>query len=228
MKRISALIFVKKNSERIPGKNFRAFNGRPLFSVILDKLNSMNLFEHIIVDSDSEEILQFVAEKINSGKPVVRPGYLHGGHISGNDLLTYNLQFAESEHIFQTHCTNPLLTEKTIIAAIKNYFDSLDKYDSLFSVTRIQNRAFFPDGKPVNHTHGKLLPTQELSPLYVENASFFIFSKTSFRKSGNNRVGLRPKMFEISPVEGIDIDYEHEFRLAELVEKNKDYFPFVF
>lgn len=228
MKQISAVIFIKKDSQRIPGKNFRLFNGRPLYTIILERLASINIFKNIIVDSDSEEILNFVAKNIKNSIPVERPKDLYGGHISGNDLLAHDINFVNTEYIFQTHCTNPLLTKKTITNATRFFFEKLEKLDSLFSVTRIQNRVFQHNGDPVNHEKGKLLRTQDLVPVFVENASFFIFSKNSFYKAGNNRVGLQSSMYEISPVEGIDIDYEFEFRMAELVEANKSYFPGIF
>src|SRR6478735_8344475 len=100
--------------------------------------------------------------------------------ISANDLLKYDIEQCEAEHFFQTHCTNPLLTEGTMENAIDKYFSVLPQHDSLFSVTRIQNRTYHPGGIPINHAKGKTLRTQDLEPVYEENAAFFIFSRTSF------------------------------------------------
>jgi CMP-N-acetylneuraminic acid synthetase len=227
MQKATAIIFIKKNSERIPRKNFKLFNGRPLYSIILEKLNRHELIDNVLVDSDSEEVLDFVSS-LSKGIPVPRPGYLCGEHIAANELLQHDLQFAGGEHIFQTHVTNPLLTERTITESLKKYFTLLSKHDSLFSVTRIQKRVFFKDGSPINHQKNKLLRTQDLDPVFEENSSFFIFSKRSFSESDNSRIGLTPFLYEISSIEAVDIDYENEFKLAELLELSKNSFPEIF
>jgi len=227
MQKLTAIVFIKKHSERIKEKNFRMFNGRPLYSVVLDRLDNHAGIDRVLVDSDSEEILEYVS-KLAKGVAIERPEYLFGGHISGNDLLKYDIGFCENEHIFQTHVTNPLLTDETITNGIEKYLLSLENHDSLFSVTRIQQRVFDIDGTALNHIQGTLARTQDLSPVFQENSSFFIFSKSSFINSGYNRHGLSPQMFEMSEIEAMDIDYEKDFLLAELIDRNKDKFPEVF
>ncbi len=227
MQKIRAIVFIKKLSERIPNKNFRLFNGFPLYTIILERLNNHPWIDKLLIDSDSQEILEF-ANQLSKGIAINRPPHLIGGHISGNDLVKYDIQFCENEHIFQTHVTNPLLTNETITNAIEKYVSSLPVYDSLFSVTRIQQRVFQSDGTPVNHEKGSLNRTQDLNPVFQENSSYFIFSKTSFVNSGYNRLGLSSQMHEISSIEAMDIDYEKDFVLAEIIDNNKNKFPEVF
>ena len=227
MQSLSAIIFIKKESERIPNKNFRLFNGRPLFTIILELLDSYPLIDKILVDSDSKEIQDYTSS-LSKGIPIVRPEHLLGGHITANALLEHDIRFSDSAHFFQTHVTNPLLSVSTITKAIEKYFSSLTDHDSLFSVSRIQHRVFDKNANPINHEKTKLLRTQDLDPVFHENSNFFIFSKNSFKNAGNNRVGLKPLMYEISPIEAVDIDYENEFRLAELIDKNKNLFPDIF
>ena len=45
---------IKQNSQRVPQKNFREFNGKPLWEHTIDKLKD---FE-VVVDTDSEEIIR--------------------------------------------------------------------------------------------------------------------------------------------------------------------------
>ena len=227
MKKVTAIVFIKKDSERILKKNFRLFNGRPLFTIILNRLNEHKLIDKILVDSDSPEVLNFVSS-LNKGVPIERPEYLYGGHITANEIIPYDIKFSDSDHFFETHVTNPLLTHNTITNSIQKYFSILPQYDSLFSVTRIQQRVFLRDGSPLNHPKGELLRTQDLNPVFHENSSFFIFSRNSFIKAGNHRVGELPFLYEIPAIEALDIDYEDEFLLAELVDKNKALFPDIF
>lgn len=227
MQKATAIIFIKMDSERVPKKNFRLFNGNPLYTIILDRLNRHNSIDKILVNTDSDEVLKYVSS-LSKGIPIKRPESLLGSHITANELIKHDIAITNSEHFFQTHVTNPLLAENTITNALEKYFSMLPEYDSLFSVVRIQQRVFLSDGTPVNYRKEKLMRTQDLTPVFQENSSLFIFSKTSFIKSGNNRIGMNPFLYEISPIEAIDIDYEHEFTLAQLVDRNKNLFPEIF
>ena len=136
-----------------------------------------------------------------------------------NEVIAYDLSRIEAQHFLQTHSTNPLLKSTTIDNAISTYFESLEQYDSIFSVTRLQTRLYTSDGRPLNHNPAQLLRTQDLEPIYEENSNLYIFSKTSFMANNRNRLGLNPKMYEIEKLEAIDIDEEEDFILAEVLCK---------
>lgn len=227
MQKIAAIVFIKKESERIPGKNFRLFNGRPLYTIILQRLSDNKYISEILVNSDSDEILKY-AKNLSKGIPIPRPDYLLGNHVSANEIIKYDISFSNSDIFFQTHCTNPLLTDATISKSIEKYFNTIPEKDSLYSVTKIQNRVCHVNGIPINYEKDKLIKTQDLDPIFYENSNFFIFSRQSFINANNNRVGNTPFLYEISQVEAIDIDIEEEFLLAELIEKNKNIFPSFF
>jgi CMP-N-acetylneuraminic acid synthetase len=222
--KVTALIPIKVNSERVAGKNFRLFNGVPLYTIVLKTLESCSLIDKIIVNTDSPEIKNYIQENLPRTTAIDRPQNLLGDMVVMNTLIEHDIQFSENEHVFQTHCTNPLITEKTIKEAIEQYFNSLDTNDSLLSVTRIQARTYWENGSPINHDLKDMKRTQDLDAVFEENSNFFIFSKTSFKNALNSRIGKRPKLFEINKIEAIDIDYEEDFLLAELIHKNKNLF----
>ena len=91
----------------------------------------------------------------------------------------------------------------------------MNDYDSLFSVTKWQTRLYWDADRPINHNPHELLRTQDLPPVYEENSNIYIFSKSSFRKAGEQRIGLKAQMFEINKIEAIDIDEEADFIMAE-------------
>ena len=93
-------------------------------------------------------------------------------------------------------------------------------HDSLFSVTRMQARLWDSTVRPVNHNSWVLLRTQDLPPLYIENSNFYVFT-ADLIKSSRRRIGDRPKMFEIDPLESLDIDDEQSFALAEQLMRVK-------
>jgi N-acylneuraminate cytidylyltransferase len=120
----------------------------------------------------------------------------------------------EGEHFLQTHSTNPLLKTATIDRAVETYFDNLVKHDSLFSVTPLQTRFFWEDGRPINHDPQSLIKTQGLPFVYEENSCIYIFSRKIFEEVGN-RIGRCPMMFPMDPYESVDIDEPFDFSIAE-------------
>lgn len=226
--KVTALIPIKVNSERVPGKNLRIFNGVPLFTIVLNTLENCSSIDKIIVNTDSEEVKKYILENLKKTIAIDRPQSLLGDMVVMNTLIEHDISFSENEHFFQTHCTNPLLSEKTINKAISEYFGSLDKFDSLLSVTRIQARTYRENGIPINHDLNDMKRTQDLDAVFEENSNFFIFSKSSFKNASNSRIGKNPKLFELNKIEAVDIDYEDDFLLAELIHKNKNLFKATF
>ncbi len=226
--KISIILPIKEVSERLPRKNFLLFDGLPLYEFMVEKLLKMKCVLNIYISTDSETIKTRYGNTNNRVVVIDRPDYLLGNHITGNSIFDHVFSLIDDEHVLQTHCTNPLLTEHTIEMAVKQYFDNLNESDSLFSVDRIQKRAYDVNSVALNHSNDVLLPTQELPPVLVENSNLFIFSRTSFYKNNKSRIGATPRTFEMHPIEGMDVDYEEEFNLAKLIFENRQLFPKIF
>ena len=195
----------------------RFFSGKPLYHCVAKILEKSEMVDSIIINTDSAIIAKDAAKNFSKVKIIERPKEICGDMVSMNSIIAHDIKYSDNEHILQTHSTNPLLTLETLNSAIKSYFEFQSEYDSLFSVTRLQTRMYWDTGKPVNHNPAKLLRTQDLAPLYEENSNIYIFSKASFIQAGNNRIGLKPKMFSIEKLEALDIDDEEDFIIAELL-----------
>ncbi|HXC05734.1 MAG TPA: acylneuraminate cytidylyltransferase family protein [Bacteroidia bacterium] len=218
--KITALVPIKKDSERISGKNRRSFNGAPLFTYVLQTLELIEAVEQIIVNTDCEEIKAYI--QIHFPKCVVidRPAHLLGHLITMNSLIEHDLHFCKASHFFQTHCTNPLLKAATIENAIQHYFHNLQQSDSLFAVTPHRARFYLENGMPVNHALNELKRTQDLPVLMEENSNFFIFSRTSFETT-RSRIGNSPSQYVMNKLEAVDIDEEEDFLLAEMLHRER-------
>jgi CMP-N-acetylneuraminic acid synthetase len=214
---IVALVPMKGHSERVPNKNLRSFCGKPLCHRIILSLQKSHYVKDIVVNTDSPEIAENIRQNFDRVKIIDRPDEIRGDFVSMNTVIAYDLSQWPGEHFLQTHSTNPLLKAETIDKAIDLYFHNLGTHDSLFTVTRHNARFYWSDGGPINHDPQELIRTQDLPPVLEENSSLYIFSKESFKRSGNRRIGLRPYLFEISKFEAIDIDEEDDFLLAELL-----------
>lgn len=209
---IKALIFMKGHSERVPGKNVRSMCGRPLFHWIMGALRDSRFIREVIVDTDSPEIAEDAARTFGATIHM-RPDHLKGDMVNAISLIEYDIAQTDGEYFLQTHSTNPLLRPETIDRAIETYF-SQRAHDSLFSVTPVRTRLYWPDGRGINHDPDYLIRTQDLEPVYEENSCLYIFSRTSFT-ARRNRLGVRPMMFEMDRFEAVDIDEEFDFSVAE-------------
>lgn len=214
---ITALLFMKGHSERVPGKNLRHFFGKPLLYWILKTLDDSEWITSIIINTDSEEIAE-ESKKYFDVKIHMRPDYLLTiTSNEANQIMEYDIENSDSEIYLQTHSTNPLLREETINSAIEAFIDQ-EEHDSLMSVTSLQSRFYWPDGSGINHDPKKLIKTQELSPVYEENSCIYMFSRETFLKN-KNRIGNNPLLYPIDPIEAVDIDEESDFLIAESIKK---------
>ena len=221
---VTAIVPIKHESERYPRKNFRDFMDQPMYQVILKTLGRVPEIDEIIVNTDSAEVLEGAAA-LPKVRLIERQPELLGNHVTMNTILDKDVEATTQEHFLQTHCTNPLLRVETIQRAIAQYFAGLDQYDSLYSVELLKKRLYDAQNQAINHRNDILLPTQDLPNVYMENSNIFMFSRSSFRAAGNSRIGQKPQPFEMHYVEGLDIDYEDDFHLAELVARHADRFP---
>jgi len=210
-----AIIPIKKNSKRVPGKNFRKIKGKPLFRYLLDKLNNCN-FDEVYVDSDSQEIENYCDKK--GYKFIKRIPKLALDSANGNDLLNYHAQIINSDLYFQLFITSPLLKVKTINECIK-FMKLNKKYDSIITSKSVHTWFWFKN-KPVNY-NPKILPrSQDAKPLIFETTGLYGIRKKALIKN-KTRIGNKPYFYEVDDEEAIDLDNIKDFEYLEYyVKKN--------
>jgi len=213
---VTALMPMKAHSERLPGKNIKMFHGKPLYRAVLDSLIKSSYIQEIIINTDIDAILAL--KKIHKKVKIIeRPKHLQGDYVPFFDIIEYDMSQSVGKLFLQTHATNPLLKTETIDNAIMDFLRN-DTFDSLMSVNKHQKRSYSSEKLPINHApNDKLLRTQDLKPIYIDNSCIYIFSKESFVKADKHRIGQNPYFFEMNEMESIDIDYESDFTLAEKI-----------
>ena len=214
-RKVAALVPIKEHSERVKGKNFRDFCGKPLYEHIIQTLDQTYAVDEILINTDSHRVVLEAPKLSPKIRIIERPTELRGDFVSMNKIIGYDITQTDAEVFVQTHATNPLLRSATIAHALKAFVED-EAYDSLFTVNAYHSRFYFPDGKPVNHDPENLIRTQDLPPLYEENSCLYVFTKESFGQK-NRRIGVKPKLYPTPSIESVDIDDELTFRLAELL-----------
>lgn len=203
---------IKENSQRVPQKNFRDFDGKPLWEHTIDKLKD---FE-VVVDTDSDEIIKKCIGK-NWVTTHERPLRLRGDDVSVVDLIkNFFDKNPTDKWICQIHVTSPFLS----VQHLKDLEEKSKtwEYDSAFSVDKIQNRFWREEEYglvPINHNPMKLEQTQDLPPYYMENSYFYLFT-TKVLELGN-RIGKNPTAVPISFPYNLDIDTEDDWDMVKSI-----------
>ncbi len=218
--KIAALVPMRHHSQRVPGKNYRPLAGKPLYQHILETLQAVPEIDTVIVDTDSEPVMDGVQRFYPDVKLIARPEHLRADDVPMNDILLHDTAQAQADFYLQTHSTNPLLKPETISRAIQSLISNYPKYDSLFSVTRLQTRLYWQDGRAINHNPLELIQTQDLPPVYEENSCIYVFTRENLERK-KHRIGDSPMMFEISADEAWDIDEELDFEIADFLMRKK-------
>ncbi len=220
MSRIVALVPMRHHSQRVPGKNYRPLAGKPLYQHIIESLLATPEVGSILVDTDSEPVMDGLRRDFPQVTVAERPAHLRADAIPMNEILLYDTSLVEADFYLQTHSTNPLLRSETISRAIRTFLADYPAHDSLFSVTRLQTRLYDQHGRALNHDPDILLQTQDLPPVYEENSCLYIFTRANLTRR-RNRLGERPLLFEIDPAEAWDIDEELDFAITEFLMQRR-------
>ncbi len=221
MTKLVALVPMRHHSQRVPEKNYRPLAGKPLFHHIIETLQSVPEIEQILVDTDSDPVMNGLRQHFPKVKVVNRPENLRADTVSMNEILMYDTAQVEADFYLQTHSTNPLLKPETVSRAIQTFLANYPEYDSLFSVTRLQTRLYDQLGRALNHNPAVLIQTQDLPPVFEENSCLYIFTRQNLA-SKRHRLGDRPFMFEMDADEAWDIDEELDFEICNfLLSKRK-------
>ena len=195
-------------------KNYRPLAGRPLYQHIIATLLAMPEIAEVVVDTDSEPVMDGLRRDFPQVRVLPRPEHLRADAVPMNEILLYDTSQVEADFYLQTHSTNPLLKSATISRAIQTFLADYPAHDSLFSVTRLQTRLWDANGHAINHDPNILLQTQDLPPVYEENSCLYIFTRENLA-ARRHRLGEKPLMFEIPRLEAVDIDEEADFQMAE-------------
>jgi pseudaminic acid cytidylyltransferase len=128
MTKTLAVIPARGGSKRIPKKNIKHFCGKPLIAYSIDAAQRSNLFDHIVVSTDDEEIKN-IALEYGAEVPFFRPIEL-SDDFAGTDAVTnHAVDFFLSKGIKMDlvctiYATAPLLEETFLISSYKKLLKS--------------------------------------------------------------------------------------------------------
>jgi N-acylneuraminate cytidylyltransferase len=215
-------LIIKDQSERVKNKNFREICGVPLHEFYIRQRECFDIY----IDTDSERIMEFYSDK--SKWPNIKVYERAHEHVqmenSGNDSPAPKMieRFLkehvdnDEEPIITSHITSPLLSNKSILEA----YDYMSKYDSVSSVDAVQEFCVF-ENRPINFDNSKIVKTQSLQPVNVLNGAFFIIKKNVYFLNKYRRISDNHLYYPIPKIEAVDIDTEHDLKIAKILAEEK-------
>lgn len=214
--KVVALVPIKMNNERTPGKNIKKFDdGTPLIHFILRALLNSNEIDEVYVYCSKEEIKNYLLDGV---KYLKRDAKYDTATADVNDMFYSFSKEVDADIYVLAHATAPFQKTQSIDKGIK-VVKSGD-YDSAIAVKKMQD-FFWLNGNPINYDPVSIPRTQDLDPFYVETTGMYIFTKEVI-STLRSRIGNKPYLLEMSEVEATDINNPIDFEIANAIYMSKN------
>ena len=208
--KIVAVMPIKLNNERCPGKNTRSLGGKPLLQHELCNLLKTGLCDSVNVYCSDEAVIPFLPEKVTFIK---RSSVLDLPTSNFNQIFDAFMAQVDADIYVYAHATAPFITEMTMRQCIEAVCSG--KYDSAFCAVKLQD-YLWQNGVPLNFNPSNLPRTQDLEPVYQETSGVYVFTRKVYEMY-RRRIGEKPFIKEVSFKESVDIDNPEDFALAEVL-----------
>lgn len=203
-----AIMPIKLNNERLPGKNTMNLGGKPLLQHQLVAMQQTGLADEIYVYCSDEAVCPYLPEGIRFLK---RPAKLDLPTSNFTQIFSTFSSTVPADIYVYVHATAPFITPQTMTECIQAV--QRGEFDSAFCAVKIQD-FLWKDGEPLNFDAANVPRSQDLEPIYRETSGVYVFTKKVFEVY-HRRIGKKPYIREVSFKEAVDINNPEDFRLAE-------------
>lgn len=217
-----ALITARGGSKRIPRKNIKDFNGKPIIAYSIEAALGSGVFDEVMVSTDDEEIAE-ISRSYGAQVPFLRSEKTSNDYATTSDVINeviseYEKRGKRFDILTCIYPTAPFITADKLKKAVEDLERS--DADTLIPVVRFsyppQRAMEIHDGKLVFRQPENLKArSQDLTPHFHDAGQFYVTRTESFLKTNNLLMGSIIPL-ELSELEVQDIDNEVDWKLAEL------------
>ena len=223
------IIPARGGSKGVPRKNIRRILNKPLISYTIEKSLKSDIFSHVIVSTEDKEIAK-ISKQYGAEVPFMRPKNLAKDNTGMVEVLIHAVTKLNSlgydfEIFVNRDCTVPFIRDIDIKSSInllkKTNCDAvygvyLQHFNPYFNMIEIGKNGYIEFSKKL-----KIKPTrrQDAKKVYQLNG-LFTYNTKQFLKY-KNQYPPKGLPIKIPPESGIMIDTELEFRIVEMMLKQK-------
>ena len=229
-KSIVCLLLARGGSKGLPEKNIKPLNGKPLIYYTIKAIQEANIYDRIILSTDSEEIAK-IATDYDVEVPFVRPQKFATDKSSALDAIQHALKWIKSndkvyDYVQYIFPTSPLRTSEDLIKGfnllIKNNADMVisvceNDHPIEWSNTLTKNSSM----QSFIKKEYRNLNRQDLKKSFRINGSIYVgkweifYNKLDWFEK-NTYAYIMPKL------RSIDIDDEYDFKFAEFLMRENN------
>lgn len=225
MKRLF-LIMARGGSKRLPGKNIKLLNGKPLIGYAIDCAVELSNSDNIYVSTDDDAIIK-VVEDYGVKVPFKRPAELAEDSSSSESAMLHAIDFYENSHgkldyIVLLQPTSPF--RKTI--HVKEAIELFEANPDVDMVVSVKKAGYNPYSNMFEeNTKGYLKKSKtiegEIPSVYSYNGAIYVINVNSLRNYKRHTNFEKIIKYEMEELHSIDIDEKVDWLLAEQIIKHQ-------
>ena len=218
------VIPARGESKRIPRKNIKDFNGKPMIQWSIEAADASNIFNNIFVSTDDDEIAE-IAKSLGAEVPFIRPKKLAKDNSSTFSVLKHAVKWLEKNENWRADIivllqpTTPFRKGTHIDAVVKLLLKSRSDaattikkvtYPSHWLLKIVNKNIILNLFKGGNRYLRRQDAPQTYQPAGLVSAMTrkLLFSLKTTLPAGDTRGYIIPSKF------GINIDSSHDYKLA--------------
>lgn len=230
MIKILAIVPARSGSKRLPGKNIKVLNGKPLIQWTIESALAVDNISRVMVSTDSQEIAD-IALKSGAEVPFIRPKELASDTSSSSAVIENALDFYKEQGEFfdlvlLLQPTSPMRNKKHIEQSIALLH--LKNADAIVSVCECEHSPLWTNTLPVDLSMDdfiseeiKQIRSQDLPMSYRLNGAIYLSKVSRFYEEKTLFLSSNIYAYIMDSQSSVDIDHELDFLLAETILKYK-------
>ena len=213
-----AFVPVRGGSKSIPLKNIKLLYGRPLVYWVLQSLQQAKKIDHIVVATDSQEIIDAVnGFGFSKMEIFLRSTENAADHSSTESVMLEYLEALKPNNnnlFILAQATSPFTRAEDFDQAIEQFKNT--GVDSLLTCSRIKRFFWNTDGTPINYNYKQRPRRQDFQGALVENGAFYISSVQQILQE-KNRISGKIGIYEMPEYAFLELDEPEDWQHAEQV-----------
>ena len=225
-----ALIAARGGSKRLPNKNTKLFNGKPLIYWTILAAQKSKLFEKIIVSTDDADIAE-ICKSYGAIVPFLRPAPLATDKAEMLHVVLHAIDFLNfSGNVTLLQPTSPLRRERHILEVFELFKKTGRHVVSFMEVAQSLNWLYYQDGQSKNllkvkdkYEYGQISIEGEENTILIPNGAIYMFETTRLKNSGKF-IDKETEPYLMNKEDSSDIDTKADGDFADIVFKGKNHY----